>query len=413
MSTNVWAVLRLAPITVSWLLLCSWLATGCGGEGDAAVQTGPPERRTVEVAPALRTTHARTLTLSGTLTPMERVQVAARVEGPITDVRVDLGDVVTRDQVLAAIRPVDYRARVSELEAGLVQAQNDVKRAQDLGNAATGEELEQARTRLAEARAQRSLASRQLGDTTVRAPFAGSISARHVAPGTYVKSGALLFDLVAIDRLRLTLEVPERYAALVGPGTPVTIGAREMIQTGPKEQTEIGLKPGADRVQATVTRVSPIVSPSTRTFTIEALFSPAGSVLKPGMFIAATLALGDETQGVRVPRSAVFHVLGHDRVMKVVDGVAQPHDIEMVGEDAGEAIVLGLEPGTQVIARSPAQVAPGTLVTAEEMIAETPAVPAGSAAPATSAAPVAAPAKSQPVVPANEAASASAGRSRP
>ncbi|HEY0132519.1 MAG TPA: efflux RND transporter periplasmic adaptor subunit, partial [Nannocystis sp.] len=264
------------------------------------------------------------------------------------------------------------------------QAQSDVKRAQDLGNAATGEELEQARTRLAEARAQRSLASRQLGDTTVRAPFAGSISARHVAPGTYVKPGSLLFDLVAVDKLRLTLEVPERYAALVNPGTAVTIGARDRVETGPPEQTDIGPRPGADRVDATVTRVSPVVSPTTRTFTVEAVFSPAGSVLRPGMFIAATLALGTETAGVRVPRSAVFHVLGRDRVMIVVDGVARPQDIEMVGEDGGEAIVLGLEPGVQVIARSPAQVAPGTPVTPEPISTDAAAVtPAG--APATGA----------------------------
>lgn len=370
------------------------LLAACGGEASksGAAPSGEAAARAVEVAPALATTHARALTLSGTLTPQEKVQVAARVEGPITEVRVDLGDVVTRDQVLAAIRPVDYRARVAELEAGLAQAQSDVKRTQELGNAATGEELELARTRLAEARAQRSLASRQLTDTTVRAPFAGSVAARHIAPGTYVKPGTALFDLVAVDRLRLTLEVPERYAALVHVGTPVTIGAREVVLPG-KEQHDITPRPGADRVQASVTRVSPVVSPSTRTFTVEAVFSPQGSVLKPGMFIAATLALGDETAAVRVPRAAVFHVLGRDRVMRVVDGVAEPQDVELVGEDGGEAIVLGLAANSQVIVRGAALVAPGTAVAPEPWTSPTPEpaksepVPAAAAAPAGRATP--------------------------
>lgn len=376
---------RLAQIAGLGLVLGLVTAMACGGgEAPKAAPTGQAAARAVEVAPALRTTHARTLTLSGTLTPLEKVQVAARVEGPITDVRVDLGDVVAREQVLAAIRPVDYRARVAELEAGLSQAQADVKRAQDLGDAATGEELEQARTRLAEARAQRSLASRQLTDTTVRAPFAGSISARHIAPGTYVKPGTPLFDLVAVDRLRLTLEVPERYAALVEVGTAVTIGAREIVLPGDQQAT-IAPRPGADKVQASVTRVSPVVSPSTRTFMIEAIFSPQGSVLKPGMFIAATLALGSEAQGVRIPRAAVFHVLGRDRVMRVVDGVAQPQDVELVGEDGGDAIVLGLEPDSQVIVRGAALVAPGTAVAPEPWTDPRPAAtttPAGAAAPA-------------------------------
>ncbi len=387
------SVVRVTRRPALWLA-CSLLAAACKDAADPAAQTRPSEARAVEVARAVPTTHARSLTLSGTLTPLERVQVAARVEGPITDVRAELGDVVARDQVLAAIRPVDYKARAAELEATLAQAQSDVKRVQGLGDAGTAEELEMARTRLAEARAQRTLASRQLGDTTVRAPFAGSISARHVAPGTYVKPGTALFDLVAVDRLRLTLEVPERYAALVTVGTPVTIGARELVQpgaAGPQGQVakDMAAGPGAPaavsmaagpgaQVRAEVTRVSPVVSPSTRTFTVEAVFSPAGSVLKPGMFIAAVLGLGQARDAVRVPRAAVFHVLGHDRVMRVVDGVAEPVDVELVGEEGGAAIISGLPADSQVIARGAALVAPGTAVAPQPIAGETAARPTGA-----------------------------------
>lgn len=348
-----------------WTALCLLpTGAGCGGQDgpSPAARSGPPPRA-VEVAPARRTTHARALTLSGTLAPLEQVQVAARVEGPITEVRVDLGDHVARDQVLAAIRPVDYRARVSELEAGVAQAQNDVQRARDLGRAGTAEELEIARTRLAQARAQRAQASRQLGDTTVRAPFAGAIAARHVAPGTYVKSGTPLFDLVAVERLRLTLEVPERHAAAVGVGTRVQLRPHEQLRPG--AEAPEALSAGTGAVEVAITRVSPVVSPSTRTFTVEAVFSPAGSALKPGMYISAELALGEATESVRVPRPAVFHVLGRDRVMTVVDGVARPQDVELLGEADGEAIVLGLAPDTQVIVRGPALVAPGAAVAPE------------------------------------------------
>ena len=184
--------------------------------------------------------------------------------------------------------------------------------------------------------------------------------------------------------------MPERYAALVAPGTPVTIGAQELVTPGAGEHVpkDMSQKPAVGRVQATVTRASPVVSPSTRTFTVEAVFSPAGSVLRPGMFIAATLALGSETEAVRVPRAAVFHVLGHDRVMKAVDGVAQPQDVELVGEDGAEAIVLGLEPDSQVIVRGAALVAPGAAVAAQPASAATPvAAEASAAAEASVAAP--------------------------
>jgi RND family efflux transporter MFP subunit len=346
------------------VLAGSLLLHGCGAGpagGPAKGAQAAPRPRSVEVAEAKAAPHPRTLTLSGTLQPLEKVQVAARVEGPIVEVKVDLGDRVPRDAVLATIRPIDYRARVSELEASLAQAQSDVKRLEGLGGVATAEELEQARTRLAEARAQRSLAGRQLGDTTVRAPFAGAIAARYVAPGTYVKPGTALFDLVADDRLRLTLEVPERYAALVQAGTPVQIALKEALASGPGGMSdETGM--GANTVEASVTRVSPVVSATTRTFTAEAVFSAAGSVLRPGMFIVASVSLGHEDNSVRVPRAAVFHVLGRDRVMRVEDGLAVTHDVELVAEEGGDAIVTGLPAGAQVIVRGPALIAPGTPV---------------------------------------------------
>lgn len=344
-------------------LAASLLLHGCSGApagGPAKTAPSAPQPRAVEVAEAKAAPHPRTLTLSGTLAPLEKVQVAARVEGPIVEVKVDLGDRVARDAVLATIRPIDYRARVSELEASLSQAQSDVKRLESLHGVATAEELELARTRLAEAKAQRSLAGRQLGDTTVRAPFAGAIAARFVAPGTYVKPGTPLFDLVADDRLRLTLEVPERYASLIQVGTPVTIALKDALASVPGGMSEEAAR--ANTVEASVTRVSPVVSPTTRTFTAEAVFSAAGSVLRPGMFIVASVALGHEASSVRVPRAAVFHVLGRDRVMRVEDGVAVTHDVELLAEDDGEAIVTGLPAGAQVIVRGPALIAPGTPV---------------------------------------------------
>ena len=327
------------------------------GEAPPPAQALPAQPRVVEVTEARLAPHPRTLTLSGSLSALEKVQVAARVEGPITEVRVDLGDEVVVDQVLAAIRPVDYRARVTEQGATVSQAERDLQRALDLGGAGTAEEVEQARTRLAEAKAQRTLASRQLGDTTVRAPFAGAIAARFAAQGTYVKAGTALFDIVATTQLRLTIEVPERYAAVVKIGTPVQVTLRDAV----------GASRGAARVEvdAAITRVSPVVTPTTRTFTAEAVFSPAGSVLKPGMFVVVELALGDEEGSVRVPRSAVFHVLGHDRVMRVADGLALPQDVELIGEVEAEAVLIGLPAGTPVISRGAALVAPGTPVAPE------------------------------------------------
>ena len=56
------------------------------------------------------------------------------------------------------------------------------------------------------------IAQKRLGDTTIRAPFAGVIAKRLVNAGEYVKDNTPLFNLVAVDPLKYTGTVPERFA---------------------------------------------------------------------------------------------------------------------------------------------------------------------------------------------------------
>src|SRR5690606_2116717 len=233
---------------------------------------------------------------------------------------------------------------------------------------ASAEQLEQARTRERVLAAQRRLAGRQLRDTRVVAPFDGAIAARHVSPGAFVRVGAPLFDLVATSPLRLALDVPERHAPEVRVGTEVTVHHE-----------------GGAPIEARVARVAPIVDPATRTFRalVDVPVAAGERGLRPGMYVRASLALGVVEDAVSVPRAAVFEVLGRSRVVEVVDGRAQPRDVELVGEGEGTAIVRGLSGAHDVVTRSPGLLAPGTEVApapaadARSAAADAPAAPRG------------------------------------
>jgi RND family efflux transporter MFP subunit len=295
--------------------------------------------------------YTRTLRLGGTLEPAETVQVAARVDGAVTKVAVDLGDRVARGAVLARITPEDFRARVAQLDAELTQARAEQERVEQLGTQqlATAQQLEQARTKVSVLRAQRVLAARQLRDTAVTAPFGGAIAARHIAPGAYVRIGTPLFDLVAVDELQVALQIPERHASTVQEGNAI----------------ELSHESAATRVPGTVVRVAPTIDPATRTFRIEARVDPAGAgLLRPGMFVEAAVPLGRVEDSVRLPRSAVYETLGRSRVTLVRAGRAETRDVELLGEEEGWAIVRGLVSSDVVVSRNPASIAPGTPVRA-------------------------------------------------
>lgn len=325
------------------LVACSPSADG-QSQGPAA-RTGAP--RAVVVARAERTEHDRTLELGGTLESPEHVEVAARIEGAIVSLTADLGDRVERGDILARITPEDFTARVAETEAELSQAHSELSRTEQLvrNELATAEALERARTHVRVAESQRTLASRQLRDTRVTAPFDGAIAERFVSVGAFVRVGTPLFLLVATSPLRLAIDVPERLASLIHEGTEVAIDA------------------GAGAaVSARVTRVAPIVDPETRTFRALVEIPRAESAtLRPGMYVRARIALG-RVEAIQVPRQAVFEVLGRSRVTLVLDGHAQPHDVEFVDEREGIAIIQGIAEGALVVARGPGLLAPGTPV---------------------------------------------------
>ncbi|MCC6876286.1 MAG: hypothetical protein IT378_18405 [Sandaracinaceae bacterium] len=89
------------------------------------------------------------------------------------------------------------------------------------------------------------------------------------------------------------------------------------------------------------------------------------------MYVRARVELGTVEDAMRLPRAAVFEVLGRSRVVEVVEGRARPRDVELIAEEEGAAIVRGVAAGAEVVARSPGLLAPDTAVRAE---------PAGQAA---------------------------------
>lgn len=337
-----------APLFV---LICA-----CGGRSESPAGARSTRAQTAQRVAAVhptRTSWDKSLSLSGALEAINSVQLGARVEGAITSVNVDLGDHVRAGAALAHIAPEDFRARIAQADADLAQARSDVARSEALAahEFVAAQALEQARTRLATAQAARALAARQMRDTVVRAPFSGAIAARYIARGAYVKTGSPLFDVVEVDTLRLVLQVPERFAHEIGMGAVLSVRPEAAIEAA---------------IEAPVNRVSPIINPVTRTYRVEARVEAAGTALRPGMFVTGIVHLGTTNTAVRIPRAAVYTVLGRDRVTRIVNGAAAPVDIEIIGEAGDDAIVEGLSPDDMIVTRGASSLAPGTPVQVEE-----------------------------------------------
>ena len=279
----------------------------------------------------------------------------------ITEVRVQVGDVVRKGQVLARIASdtvaselAEARAAVAELEASAAEARGNAERAQELKAKGfyssqlntqyqTAEHTAQAR--LAAARARQQAADLKMSKTAVLAPDDGVISARSATVGSLTQPGQELFRLIRGGRLEWRAEVPSAELGKVKPGAVARLTA-----------------PGGETVQGTVRAVAPSVDPQTRNGLVY-VDLPAASAVRAGMFARGEFELA-HGPALTLPQSAVVLREGFAYVFRLEgeERVAQTK-VEL-GRRVGERVevVAGLAAGARVVESGAGFLADGDVV---------------------------------------------------
>ncbi len=198
------------------------------------------------------------------------------------------------------------------------------------------------------ARARVALARKAFADTTVRAPFSGSVAQRLVTTGDYVTKGMKVAVVVRTNPLRVQLTVPEQFVSTVAAGSTVNFA--------------VDAYPGRE-FQGIVRYVSPALQADQRALTVEALVPNPKGELKPGFFATARVEQPTKSAGVLVPQSAVQTTSGTSRVF-VVSGDHAEERIVTVGQTVGDLVEIGqgVKAGERVATKNVAQLADGTKV---------------------------------------------------
>lgn len=378
------------PVALPVLLAVAVTLAGCHKqttEKKAKQDSGPVSVQTV----AVTTRQVQRIVDSvGTLFPHDEVIVSAEIEGKVDKVSFDLGDTVKQGDVLVNISDEEQRYivmqneaqlrqslerlglksendRVTDIQqtpevrrarADLTEAQKRFERTRSLVDQKIGAQvdLDAAGTRLQAMQAgydatlnqTRNLTQeverfkailelqrKKLRDTRVLAPFGAMVKERQVTMGQYVRPNTPLFTLVKINPVRLRLEVPERLApwTKVGQVAEVSVEAFE-------NRKFVGR----------VSRISPTVDQTKRTFVVEALIDNPDGALKPGSYARAKLPTQKIDSVKLVPSRAVNYVLGTNKAYVVKDpGTIEARDVK-VGEryDQQIEILEGLEEGERI-----------------------------------------------------------------
>jgi RND family efflux transporter MFP subunit len=205
-------------------------------ERNVALAKQPERVRIVQGTPA---TWLPSVELDGTLAAQQSASVGFKVGGKIGSLKVRVGDQVRAGALLATLDATEAgaqaaaaSAQVRAAEAQLALAQDSERRTQSMVQSgsfseASGVQVTQQRAlalaQLDAAKAQASLSRVSLGNHTLVAPFAGTVTKVPDGIGEVVAPGAPLFDIVNTKVLKLSTTVSEHDANLLVLGAPVTL----------------------------------------------------------------------------------------------------------------------------------------------------------------------------------------------
>ena len=329
-----------------WIaLVCVFILGACqqGEQGeDESVDEDVTEEEEappvpVEIGTPVRGDILATYTGTAPIEAFAEADVIAKVDGEIRKLHVEEGDMVTENQILATLDGDRLRLELSETRARLQKLQRDFDRNKDLqskGLISEGD-FERIQYDLQALQASYNLASLELDYTQIRATLGGVISQRHVKLGNTIKTGDPVFRVTSLNPLVAYMFIPEREFRQIGAGQPV--------------QISIDALPDAP-VDATVTRVSPIVDPATGTFKVTIEIKDAENRIKPGMFGRMNIVFDKHENVLQIPRSAIIDRAGEMSVFVVENGVGIRKIIQTDFSGNGMVEVTdGLSDGEQVI----------------------------------------------------------------
>lgn len=330
--------------------------------GNAAALAAPPVVE-VETARVRRGSIVQPLSAPGSVVARRESRIGTEITGRIERVFVAEGDRVEAGDPLFQIErePYEYALRQAQAGLDLARAERgrievDVARARTLHakQVLSQQEVDRLATALSVARARErqaveavALARRNLEQTRVTAPYAGSVARRLEDEGTtaLVQPQTIVIVLQETAELEARAAIPESQLALIHLGDPVRLHVEGL----------------AEPIETQVSAVSDTIDRATRTYLVKMWVPNPDHTLKAGVFAHVEILPRTKADVLLVPRVSVRTEDGRTRVLVVRDGRAQalPVQIGLVSEEEAE-VLQGVDEGDTVIVGEAARtIAPG------------------------------------------------------
>ena len=350
--------------SVSYILLAALvmgLAPAPHGVAADAISSSAKAALTVKLVRPETLEWAQSIPANGWLAPWQEAVISAEASLRIVDMKVDVGSVVRKGDILAEFEKDSVladlhkqEAAVATAKANLDQAEANAARARKVKGTGALSEQQVNEYLISEETAQASLASEnaalesqriKLQQATIRAVDDGVISSRSVSLGAVVSSGTELFRLIRKQKIEWQAEVSAQYLNQMHKGLTARIDV-----------------PDGTHVNGTVRLVAPTVSKDTGRAIVYVELPPSDRA-KAGFNVSGAIEL-DMAPALTVPESALVFDDGMSYVFTAAaDGRVTRRKVE-IGRRADGRVELaaGIEAGASIVESGGSFLSDGSIV---------------------------------------------------
>ncbi len=311
--------MRIIPKLILPVLL-SLLSLQCGDKDQAS---GPPPPMPVQVAKPVLQTVAPTETYTGRFSPIEEVDLQARVSGYLESVHFTEGQEITKGDLMFKIDPRVFDAALARAEARQKQsvarlglAEGNLERAKRLveKRAVSQEEFDNRDSEVAQAQADVMVAEADLQTakldrdfSEVYAPISGIAGSFQVTVGNFVSGGfsggTILTTIVPHDPIYCNFEVDERRVLQF---TRLFFEGDASGREGEQSNVEIAVSDSENfEFEGKINYTENQLDRSTATLQIRALVENPDKFLTPGLFARVKVAIGTPSEQLLVQDTAL------------------------------------------------------------------------------------------------------------
>ncbi|ALS99880.1 efflux RND transporter periplasmic adaptor subunit [Lacimicrobium alkaliphilum] len=250
-----------SPVIIAIVLaivLVIWLLSGddYSARTEAPAEQQPPKAQltSVETRWSEARPYAATTIAQGQVLPWRLVEIKSQQSGRIEQLYKQQGEPVQQGEKLLRISDEGRSALLAKAQANLKLRQSELKSARSLGESqfSSATELTRLESELAKAEAELHNARLNLSQTEPGAPFDGVVDRRHIEVGDLVQSGTALMQLVQLDKLKVTAQIPQQHVSELEIGQSATLTLLD-----------------GRKLEGTLSFISAAADTSTRSFYIE------------------------------------------------------------------------------------------------------------------------------------------------